>query len=519
MTVIALVAIVVAGCQALNGLDFNAMLKQSLGTTSYESSETVEFKLLLNDGAEAGLSGAEAEIMNLIANVKLSLTDVKTDERKGMSAEGSLDLGAKHIPFALMINNEAAELKLDGAKKPLYLSLTDPEAEAAASTDDEAIMKAGKQIVDAVSGYAIDNLPNPANLSVKPGQETVHGDTVTGMNVHAELKGRELLDWLKGYVDALMADKEGLKSMLSSLLETLQSQAGAIEASPADSLFGSLPKEDEKQEAVNKAADEIADALKQFKDTIAQSEKEDAEEMDALLNDGTYVKGDLFVDGKLDIRKAAIEAAVSLEGVTAPGTVDLGPGNAELQEQSPFKGIWMKVTTDRWNVNGDVQPAQPSKSQPVLDAESLMNMEGYEVLNQFDKGSDVYDLLRNQAHISKQTLVMSPEFSRNAPIITPGGVTIIPLRYAAESFGATVKEEKDGSIRVQDGATNTSLLLKKGSSNAIINGKTVKWTFPMTVVDNKTYVPARDFAKALGAQISWEADEDDFKLLILVREP
>ncbi|NBD26211.1 copper amine oxidase N-terminal domain-containing protein [Paenibacillus glycinis] len=515
LLLISMVVLVAAGCQALNGVDFNAMLKQSMNVTSYESNETVAFKLLMNDGADEMLTGEEGELIKLVSDIKLELTDVKTSETGGMSAKGELSLGAKHIAFEAKMNNELAELDLEGAKKPIVISLTDPETDAAAASAQESLTAASKQIIDAVSGYAIDNLPNPSHLTVLPGQESVHGETVTGMNVHADLTGKELWDWLKSYIDALIGDKEGLKAMLTGLLEALQSQESAIAASPVESMFGSLPEEDDTEAAVNDAADEIIDMLTQLQDELAKTETDEAETLDSVLNDGTFVKGDLFIDGKLDIRKAVIEAAVKItEPAIAAGDEDEDMGMEALM---PFSGISVKITSDRWNVNGDVQPAQPSGDKSVLNGQALMDMQGYEVLQQFDKNSDVYDLLRNTAHIGRQSLTLSPEFSRNAPIITPSGITIVPLRYTAEAFGAALTKS-GGSLIVKDGATNTTISLKNGSSNAIINGKTVKWGFPTTVVNGVTYVPARDFAQALGASIEWE-QYGGVKALTLVREP
>ncbi|MBM7567427.1 copper amine oxidase N-terminal domain-containing protein [Paenibacillus sacheonensis] len=525
---VSLALLIAAGCQALNGVDFNAMLKQSLGTSSFEGSTTIEIKLLPNDEdvSDEASSAETEEMLDLLSDVKLQLDEVKSSEAKGMSAKGSLSLGELHIPFEVKTNNETAELVLAGARQPIRIQLTDESAAAAGQPENETLAQAQKQVIDAFSGYAVDNMPNPVHLSVLPGQESVNGSTLTGMNVHAELKGTEILDWFKSYLTALIADKDGLEAMLTGLLEAVQSQSALLEESPADSLFGSLPEEDKSAAAIDDAVDQMIDALTEAQANIAKSEQEDPEGRDRLFNDGVYVKGDLFLDGKLDIRKAVIEAGVTIndevpaaieENEDADSDEDFGYEDSYMTV-SPFKGLWMKITTERWNVNGDVQPEAPSAGTPALDAEKLGAMEGYEVLRQFDSGSDIYHLLREQAHISKQTVMLNTEYGPYQPIVTPGGIALVPLRYAAEAVGAQVLEERGGGIRVLDGATNTDMRLKKGGVNAIINGKTVAWRFPLTVVNDMTYVPARDFANAIGAQVSWEQDYDS-KTLILVREP
>jgi hypothetical protein len=46
----------------------------------------------------------------------------------------------------------------------------------------------------------------------------------------------------------------------------------------------------------------------------------------------------------------------------------------------------------------------------------------------------------------------------------------------------------------------------------------VKWSFPVTVVDGAAYVPARNFASALGAKISWAEFYEDVKIFKIERE-
>lgn len=530
LTMIAMVALVVAGCQALNGLDFNAMLKQSLSATAYEGTDTVEFKLLPNADAAEQMSDEEKKIFDLISTIKLQLNDVKATVNDGMSASGTLSLGDKRIGFKASMNDKAIELDLDGAKSPIVLNIPSDEAAAETEGDQAGIVAASKTMFDAVTGYAIDNLPNPSHLSVVPGQHSINGNDVVGMDVHAELTGKELWTWLKSYLDALLADKDGLKAMLSGLYDAVKSQSAAIEGSGIGSDFGELP--DDKDQAIDDAIDEITDELANLKDEFAKTDKENADELDALLTDGTYVKGDVFVDAKLDVRRAVIEAAVqfpqedSVSGNEGDDAAAIEDEDAIDQYDdvldsfdssiSLFKGISLKLTSDRWNVNGDVKPVLPTMGGKTLNADDLSMMEGYDVLRQFDKNSVMYDLLRNQAHISKQTVELNTTYSRNAPIITPSGISLVPLRYTAEAFGATVTKS-GGMIIVADGGTNAKISLKVGSSNAIINGKTANWSFPTTVVNGVTYVAARDFSRALGAQISWD-NSYGMKFLVLTRE-
>ncbi|MNE93078.1 hypothetical protein D3C80_1908780 [compost metagenome] len=60
--------------------------------------------------------------------------------------------------------------------------------------------------------------------------------------------------------------------------------------------------------------------------------------------------------------------------------------------------------------------------------------------------------------------------------------------------------------------------MKTGSDTAVINGKSVKWSFPVTIVDGAAYLPARDLASALGATIKWTELYGEEKVFTLERE-
>ncbi|RAP75375.1 copper amine oxidase N-terminal domain-containing protein [Paenibacillus montanisoli] len=531
LLLLALIVAIMAGCQALGGVDFNAMLKQSLKVTSYEGSQTVEFKLLPKEDALKEASKEEKALFDLIAAVKLELHHVKIAKDGAMSADGKLSLGAKSIAFKAEMDAKLAVIDLEEAKRPIKFRMAAAAGAGAAPEAEAQFTETLKQMSDAASGFAIDNLPNPAHLTVVPGQAQIGGENVGGMKIHAELKGEELFDWVKSYVDALLADKEGLKAVLIELQKLVESQTEGLQSTGAESIFGSLPAGEPDTQSVEEAADGVVQLLTEIKDGMAKAEKENQAELRSLFANNTYVKGDLFIDSKLDIRQSVIEASIKpdLEALEAAATKEADgdePGSiaenamGQLDESVPFEGIWIKVTSDRWNVNGDVKPVKPNPPRLAIDGDRIAEMQGYEVLRLFKPDSVMYDLLRNQAHISKQTITMYPAFSEDAPIITPAGLTLIPLRSTANGFHASLKKEA-GRLIVQDPATGTTISMKAGSNLVTVGGKQIKWSFPPTLIKGVTYVPARNFVNALGGTLKWEADEYDpeFRVLVMTREP
>ncbi|MCQ6558726.1 copper amine oxidase N-terminal domain-containing protein [Paenibacillus mendelii] len=532
--IMAAIMIIAVGCQAVGGVDLNQMLKQTLKVTSYEGSQTFEFKLLMEDEGLDGGSAEETAIFDLISHIKLTLDDIKVKDAANMSLKGKLELGTKSIGFSLAMNEELAVLNLEGAKKPIVLELgelassglfgeilgtdfsdgTHTEGTVTAVPDkaeQESLAKTGQQLIETVAGYAIENMPNPTRLKVSPAQETVRGETVNAMHVQAELTGKEIYTWVKSYMDALVSDKEGLHEMLTTVYELIQSQEGVLESAgiETESIFGSIPEEEDQKAMIDDAVDEVVQGISDLKQEMEQAEKEDPNFIDLFFNDETYVKADLFVDSKLDIRKSVMEMSIK------PTVIE----DEEDMSFSPFKGVWMKATSEKSNVNGNVIPVEAVQSKGDLTADQLSEMEGYQVLRQFKTDSVAYDILRNQMHISRQQIQMHPEYSYNPPIVTPAGITLIPLRDTADRLGADLKATAKGkSITINDFATSTVIELKSGSKQAIINGKAVNWSFPVTAVDGITYVPARDFVKSLGGKVYWEDSYDDEKVLVIERE-
>ena len=90
-----------------------------------------------------------------------------------------------------------------------------------------------------------------------------------------------------------------------------------------------------------------------------------------------------------------------------------------------------------------------------------------------------------------------------APIIR-NDRTMLPVRYVAEALGAEI---------AWDGATSTATLktadtelrITVGASEALVNGKAVPLDSPAFIESNRTYMPVRFVAETLGATVAWDA--------------
>lgn len=97
-----------------------------------------------------------------------------------------------------------------------------------------------------------------------------------------------------------------------------------------------------------------------------------------------------------------------------------------------------------------------------------------------------------------------------APVVV-NGRTMLPVRFLAENLGATVawNEEKQlvtitGKNQNQEDVT---ILITIGAANAQINGQSVALEAPAFVDQNRTFMPVRLIAEALGASVDWNEAE------------
>jgi hypothetical protein len=522
---LALAVTIVTGCQAIAGLDLNQVLKNATKVTSVESKSTLELQLELDEEALAEYDESEADLYRLLADVKLNLNHIAVEDELNTSLEGSIALGDASLPFELKLSDTAMVLDLEGVKEPIVFELMEEgvltiggmEAVPAEDADQDAekLAEIGRQVADLISGYAIDNLPNPSGLTAVPVTESIGGTPTSAMKLSFEMDGAQLWDWVQSYLTALTDDRDELASVIEKVLELLQQNPVYWESlemmNPFESDVLDAPTVGD---MANQAADEIIALIETLQEDteLTDEERELASEMMAL-------RADVYVDYQLNIRKQAWEFNYRQDPSAAE---EADPGDEEFYVERPFfKGLTVKSTSEHWNIGGAVKAKEAVKPDNALAVEDLEYLSGYEFLKQHvDKKSDLYDLLKNKLHITRQTYSAYSDDYFNPPILLPNYHTIVALRDVAEAFGATVTyHAPTRQVSVYDEITDTRIVVKVGSDIAKVNGVEQAWPTTVTSIDGVTYVPARKLAEALGADIKWETIYDDWKVLTITREP
>ena len=97
-----------------------------------------------------------------------------------------------------------------------------------------------------------------------------------------------------------------------------------------------------------------------------------------------------------------------------------------------------------------------------------------------------------------------------APVVV-NGRTMLPVRFLAENLGATVAWNEEKQLVTITGKNqnqeNVTILITIGAANAQINGQSVALEAPAFVDQNRTFMPVRLIAEALGASGDWNEAE------------
>ncbi|MBD2845695.1 copper amine oxidase N-terminal domain-containing protein [Paenibacillus sp. IB182496] len=502
---LAAVLLVAAGCQAVGGVDLNKALQQSLRVTSGESAHTLELELTFAEDAADQMSAEEAEMLRLFSSIKLELDEVKQQANGNASMRGALALGDLEIGFRAVATDTLVMVELDGVARPLVLDLNamleesgelDDSTAALFDADAQAeLTELTREAVYTAGDFLIGHLPNPERIAVGGVQEEIHGETLSLMKVSAELDGTEVLGWAKGYLEALLADRAGIETLLTELMALAESDA-------AQELLGSLGVEtmlpadmDEaaRAEQIAEGAEEMVSTLEMLLDELETFEADNGDSLAGWLNEQSYIAADLYIDSKLDVRKSDMELV-------------LQPSEEALMW--PLERIAVRSSAELWNVNGAVEVEALEAPADAIPLESLMWMESYDLMQEMEASSDLYRLFERLG-LNRQELTLYAQYDYYPPIVTPDGVTIVPLRTVAEGLGGEVTyEAATGRYVVYDPATGTTIALAKNDDSVLVNGLARTWSYPVINLDGVLYVPARNMVEALGGTLHWVNDEE-----------
>jgi len=543
---VAVVLLVMTGCQAIGGVDLNKALLNSMEVQSMEGSGTVELELIADEAFwKDEYSGEEMALMKLFKNVKLSLDSIKMESKEKMSLKGALEISKGKIPFEVSMTPEQLVFKPEGAVKPFVMDLTGMEQgtneKLTALVAELQTKLQNPDVVRPLYSYLVNGLPNPKSIKLDNVQETINGQSVSLYKVSAELKGNELLDWIRRYILALMQDDKGMKEAIAKLYDALEPTIrGMVEESKAnldrlgmggigemdsdaevdiidEYVYGEMQDEydmgdtgllglynsvpflgsigsllDDRETAIEFIHTELKQVMVFVLVGLEEAKKQDDGSMSQVLNDKTSIKSSIYVDSGLKIRKSETEFTL------AP----------TLEESVGLQAVKVKSSFSSWKIN------EPVKAD-VLSGEGGFAVEEIgepmSMLRNIDKSSLLYQVLRDDLKLTRKMVFFNLSYAEFMhPSMRPykeNNVTMVPVRYFGEQLGAKVEWDPiQEVVTLTDEVGGTVIILPLDSKEAKVNGKKVELEMPAVERDGSVYVPLRFAAESLGGKVEWNEE-------------
>lgn len=489
------------GCQAVQGLDIAAAIKNSATVNSSESKGTLQIEVVPGDTSK--LTADELKSLNALHNVKVELTNVKTQNAQQISAEGTLTYGKGSIPFKLAIEGTKIILNIEGAKKPIVYDLLGGGSNITFMNMLPTVLQEqfGNKIAEikpAIIGLILANTANPSNLSVSAVTDKVNGSDLSLQQAHIELNGTELASLLRKLFSNILADEAGLKELLSqlydALLPVIQEQ---IDAGSADFSLKILSN---KQLALGLVYEPIRDFLEKtaasFEEAITGDGEQGVMPVHGLFDSKTTLKADIYIDADQFIRKQTLAVNIPLP--------DKGTG---------VTGLKLSFASETWNVNKPVTADTIDISGDAVlvgkDASSI-----YHVLNNLDKQSLFYKMLREDVKVTKKEVNLKltdggavSTSDTPQPFINADNKTMVPVRFISEKLGAEVGWNGDlQEVTIKDLLSGKTIVLKLDSKLATVDGASIELESAATLHNGSTFVPIRFIAESLGGIVSFNEE-------------
>lgn len=213
-------------------------------------------------------------------------------------------------------------------------------------------------------------------------------------------------------------------------------------------------------------------------------------EFKTVFGTDTKLKLDFYLDSKLDVRKQNFELKVAL-----PASEDL-----------PLNSVTVSGDSEQWNIGGTVAVDEVDVSGGVMDLMKDDITPG-QMLRNFDSNSLAYQLLKDEAGITSKSVVLFPDDEYAGAITVKNTTFVPLRYVSEELDAEVKWTKGSNQIVVIDDITGDEIVLTVGSKKATVAGKEVTMVESAYVgKDGKTYVPLRFVAESLGATVDKEQE-------------
>lgn len=478
--------IVLAGCQAVGGVDIANLINRSADVVTGESQGTLKIKLDVKPNAD--LTQEETDVLALINDLEINVHS-KVQSLDQMSMQINAKMGDKQLPIHISIDGNDVAAVIDGAKedRPILLPLEDMEG---TEIDNEAALKLQKTLIQFFTKHA----PNPTVTTVTPVTETIFGESQSLNKVHMEFAADETLDWVSGLLTSVIADEQGTKAMIKELVNLYVPILEEAMEYAGDSSELARFKDGEAVAAMaynwlkENGETTLAELKKAWESAVQESP-----EAAVLLSEKTKLKLDLYADSSLNLKKNSMEFQIALPN----------------DEFTPITGITIQASTEMKDINKPVQADLIDTSNAAVVEEDLVTPGQW--LRFFETDSLAYQLLKDMGITHKLIYLdlYEDEYDWDTPApFVNNGVTLVPLRYIAEELDADVQwDQATKSVRIVDDLTGSTIIVKLNNSIATVDGKQHNMNSVPVAKDGSVYLPLRPVAELLGVEVNYFNEE------------
>lgn len=480
----AIVLVMLTGCQSIGGIDVTKVLKKQLDIHAYEAQQTMSIHF---EPASGKLKDEDAAMMKAFNDALLTV-QVKAQDPEHFSMTGKLKVASDEVPFTIGLKDNRMVIKVEGAQSPIVIG----EEMKTMLSIVQPSTKQMKAFVESTFALLGKHAPNPANASVKQVTEQVMGQSLSLSQVHIEFGGNELIPWLKQLLQSALKDEEGLKAWFMEMGKWYAPMITAAIAQAGHEMEGEIPallKDGEllgltAYKMFKEQAPAIISELERSNDTWLK----DNSGLTALLSGETKLVLDLYVDQNMNVRKSKASLAIAV------------PTSAE----APFTKVTINQSTEYSNVNGTVKADEWEATSSYVSLTDPEMTPG-KWLRHFDSSSVAHKWLK-QAGITKKwtTIPVSASnydewfYEGMAMTYTKNGTMMVPLRVVTDEFDAKLKWEGKSKLTIIDDITGVVTELTMNSKQAKVGGQTVDMPLAPEEKDGQLYVPLRSLAQMLG---------------------
>lgn len=509
--------VVLAGCQSVSGVDLNKMIQNSTSIKSSQGSQSMTLELVPN--SSASLTDEQKHMLDLFSNVKLKVTDMKQQDLTHVSVKGSFEYNKGQIPFVMVLSDQDYTFTVEGANKPIILhnsvaAMDQIQDQLSQEMKEQLkqLYKKSAEMTPAFAAYFGGNLPNPKNITIFDAKEYINNEGLNLKRVHAEIKGDELAELIKGFLTNLLKDEKGMKDLLGQLydlalplVQQAMKESKAQGGTPMDDMIA--PYLNNKTLAVEFAFTFLQTKLKELVDNYdaglqsALSSTSAASGLSTLLSDKQVATFDFYVDSDMMLRKSNMEIKINL-----PDSKD-----------APISAIKITSTQDIWNINKPVTADTINTSNGVIEMNTLSKPG--KILAALDSKSQLYQLLKNDLHITKKQINLFMDdysYDESTKPYISHDVTMVPVRFVVEQLDSDVAwDPATKQVTITDPVSGAVIKLNVGSKQASVNGAIKALETEAELTNGTTFVPVRFIAENMGAKVEWN---QELKMVTITRD-